>query len=117
MGAADCQRAAELSVGNCGKLFPCQGGIMEKRKLGKSSLEISAIGLGCMELSFGLGPAVDKKDGISLIRAAGERGVTFFDTAEIYGPVANEELASETPGPYRDQRVEATKVAWPPNPE
>jgi aryl-alcohol dehydrogenase-like predicted oxidoreductase len=63
-----------------------KGEIMQKRKLGKSNLEVSAIGLGCMGLSFGYGPAVDKKEGISLIRAAVERGVTFFDTAEVYGP-------------------------------
>ena len=64
---------------------------MQGRKLGKSNLELSAIGLGCMGLSFGLGPAVEKKEGISLIRAAVERGVTFFDTAEVYGPLTNEE--------------------------
>jgi aryl-alcohol dehydrogenase-like predicted oxidoreductase len=116
-GAADSPRAAELSVGNCGKLFPCQGGIMKKRKLGKSNLEISAIGLGCMGLSFGLGPAVDKKDGISLIRAAVERGVTFFDTAEVYGPFTNEELVGEALAPFRDQVVNATKFGWAPNPE
>ena len=63
---------------------------MKKRKLGKSNLEVSAIGLGCMGLSFGYGPAVDNQQGISLIRAAVERGVTFFDTAEVYGPYANE---------------------------
>ena len=63
---------------------------MQKRKLGKSNLQVSAIGLGCMGLSFGLGPPVDKRQGISLIRAAVERGVTFFDTAEVYGPFANE---------------------------
>jgi aryl-alcohol dehydrogenase-like predicted oxidoreductase len=65
---------------------------MEKRKLGNSNLEVSALGLGCMGLSFGYGPAVDKQHGISLIRSAVERGVTFFDTAEAYGPFANEEL-------------------------
>jgi len=90
---------------------------MEKRKLGKSNLEISAIGLGCMGLSFGLGPAVDKKDGISLIRAAVERGVTFFDTAEVYGPFTNEELVGEALAPFRDQVVNATKFGWAPNPE
>ena len=90
---------------------------MKKRKLGKSNLEISAIGLGCMGLSFGLGPAVDKKDGISLIRAAVERGVTFFDTAEVYGPFTNEELVGEALAPFRDQVVNATKFGWAPNPD
>ncbi|HXO96000.1 MAG TPA: aldo/keto reductase [Chthoniobacterales bacterium] len=90
---------------------------MKKRKLGKSNLEISAIGLGCMGLSFGLGPAVDKKDGISLIRAAVEHGVTFFDTAEVYGPFTNEELVGEALAPFRDQVVNATKFGWAPNPE
>jgi aryl-alcohol dehydrogenase-like predicted oxidoreductase len=68
---------------------------MKKRKLGKSNLEVSSIGLGCMGLSFGFGPAVDKKEGISLIRAAVERGVTFFDTAEGYAPFTNEQLVGE----------------------
>lgn len=90
---------------------------MEKRKLGKGNLEISAIGLGCMGLSFGFGPAVDKKEGISLIRAAVERGVTFFDTAEVYGPFTNEELVGEALAPFRDQVVIATKFGWAPNPE
>ncbi len=90
---------------------------MQKRKLGKSNLEVSAIGLGCMGLSFGLGPAVDKKEGISLIRAAVERGVTFFDTAEVYGPSTNEELVGEALAPFRDQVVIATKFGWAPNPE
>ena len=90
---------------------------MKKRKLGKSNLEVSAIGLGCMGLSFGFGPAVDKKEGISLIRAAVERGVTFFDTAEVYGPFTNEELVGEALAPFRDQVVIATKFGWAPNPE
>jgi aryl-alcohol dehydrogenase-like predicted oxidoreductase len=90
---------------------------MKKRKLGKSNLEVSAIGLGCMGLSFGLGPAVDKKEGISLIRAAVERGVTFFDTAEVYGPFTNEELVGEALAPFRSQVVIATKFGWAPNPE
>jgi len=89
---------------------------MQKRKLGKSNLEVSAIGLGCMGLSFGLGPAVDKKDGIALIRAAVERGVTFFDTAEVYGPFTNEELVGEALAPVRDQVVIATKFGWAANP-
>jgi aryl-alcohol dehydrogenase-like predicted oxidoreductase len=85
---------------------------MQKRKLGKSGLEVSAIGLGCMGLSFGYGPAVDKESGISLIRAAVERGVTFFDTAEAYGPFANEELVGEALAPFRDQVVIATKFGF-----
>jgi aryl-alcohol dehydrogenase-like predicted oxidoreductase len=85
---------------------------MQKRKLGKSNLEVSAIGLGCMGLSFGYGPAVDKKDGISLIRAAVEGGVTFFDTAEVYGPYTNEELVGEALTPFRDQVVIATKFGF-----
>src|SRR6058998_3106440 len=85
---------------------------MQKRKLGKSNLEVSAIGLGCMGLSFGYGPAVDKKEGISLIRAAVERGVTFFDTAEVYGPFTNEELVGEALAPYRSEVVIATKFGF-----
>src|SRR5881296_2435709 len=85
---------------------------MQKRKLGKSNLEVSAIGLGCMGLSFGYGPAVDKQQGISLIRAAVERGVTFFDTAEVYGPFTNEELVGEALSPFRDQVVVATKFGF-----
>jgi aryl-alcohol dehydrogenase-like predicted oxidoreductase len=85
---------------------------MKKRKLGKSNLEVSSIGLGCMGLSFGLGPAVDKKEGIALIRAAVERGVTFFDTAEVYGPFTNEELVGEALAPHRDQVVIATKFGF-----
>jgi aryl-alcohol dehydrogenase-like predicted oxidoreductase len=85
---------------------------MQKRKLGKSNLEVSAIGLGCMGMSFGYGPAVDKQEGISLIRAAVERGVTFFDTAEVYGPFTNEELVGEALAPLRDQVVIATKFGF-----
>ncbi len=85
---------------------------MQKRKLGTSNLEVSAIGLGCMGMSFGYGPAVDKQHGISLIRAAVERGVTFFDTAEVYGPFANEELVGEAFTPFRDQVVIATKFGF-----
>ena len=85
---------------------------MQKRKVGKSNLEVSALGLGCMGLSFGYGPAVDKKDGIALIRAAVERGVTFFDTAEVYGPYTNEELVGEALAPVRDQVVIATKFGF-----
>jgi aryl-alcohol dehydrogenase-like predicted oxidoreductase len=89
---------------------------MQKRKLGKSNLEVSAIGLGCMGLSFGYGPAVEKQAGISLIRAAVERGVTFFDTAEVYGPFTNEELVGEALAPFRDKVVIATKFGWEANP-
>jgi aryl-alcohol dehydrogenase-like predicted oxidoreductase len=85
---------------------------MQKRKLGKSNLEVSALGLGCMGLSFGFGPAVDKKEGIALIRAAVERGVTFFDTAEVYGAFTNEELVGEALAPLRDQVVIATKFGF-----
>ena len=85
---------------------------MQKRKLGNSGLEVSAIGLGCMGLSFGYGPAVDKQEGIALIRAAVERGVTFFDTAEVYGPFTNEELVGEALAPFRDQVVIATKFGF-----
>jgi aryl-alcohol dehydrogenase-like predicted oxidoreductase len=85
---------------------------MQKRKLGKSNLEVSAIGLGCMGLSFGLGPAVDKQTGITLIRGAVERGVTFFDTAEVYGPFTNEELVGEALGPFRRSVVIATKFGF-----
>jgi aryl-alcohol dehydrogenase-like predicted oxidoreductase len=90
---------------------------MQKRKLGKSNLEVSAIGLGCMGLSFGLGPAVDKREGIALIRAAVERGVTFFDTAEVYGPFTNEELVGEALAPFRDRVAIATKFGWAANPQ
>ena len=85
---------------------------MLKRKLGKSGLEVSAIGLGCMGLSHAYGPAVDKQSGIALIRAAVERGVTLFDTAEAYGPFANEELVGEALAPVRDQVVIATKFGF-----
>jgi aryl-alcohol dehydrogenase-like predicted oxidoreductase len=85
---------------------------MQKRKLGNSGLEVSAIGLGCMGLSFGYGPAVDKQQGISLIRAAVERGVTFFDTAEVYGPFTNEELVGEALAPFRKDVVIATKFGF-----
>jgi aryl-alcohol dehydrogenase-like predicted oxidoreductase len=85
---------------------------MKRRKLGKSNLEVSAIGLGCMGMSSGFGPPVEKPYGISLIRSAFERGVTFFDTAEVYGPFANEELVGEALAPFRDQVVIATKFGF-----
>src|SRR5262252_6080812 len=85
---------------------------MQKRQLGKGKLEVSVIGLGCMGLSSGYGPAVDKPAGISLIRGAVERGVTFFDTAEVYGPYTNEELVGEALAPFRSQVVVATKFGF-----
>src|ERR1700736_754228 len=85
---------------------------MQKRKLGNSNLEVSAIGLGCMGMSFGYGPPVDQQTGISLIRSAVERGVTFFDTAEVYGPFTNEELVGEALAPVRGQVVIATKFGF-----
>ena len=87
---------------------------MKKRKLGKSNLEVSAIGLGCMGMSFGYGPPADKQEMISLIRLAVERGVTFFDTAEVYGPFANEELVGEALVPFRREVVVATKFGFKP---
>ena len=85
---------------------------MQKRKLGNSNLEVSAIGLGCMGMSFGLGPAGDKQEMISLLRSAVERGVTFFDTAEVYGPFTNEVLVGEALAPFREQLVIATKFGF-----
>jgi aryl-alcohol dehydrogenase-like predicted oxidoreductase len=85
---------------------------MKKRKLGKSGLEVSAIGFGCMNMSFGYGPAVDKKQAISVIRAAVEHGVTLFDTAEVYGPLTNEEVVGEALAPYRDKVVITTKYGF-----
>jgi aryl-alcohol dehydrogenase-like predicted oxidoreductase len=89
---------------------------MQKRKLGKSNLEVSALGLGCMGMSFGYGPPADTKEMISLIRTAVERGVTFFDTADVYGPFTNEELVGEALAPLRDQVVIATKFGFKPDP-
>ncbi len=85
---------------------------MQTRKLGKSNLEVSALGLGCMGLSYGYGPATDKQQAIILIRTAFERGITFFDTAEAYGPFTNEELVGEAVAPFRDQVVIATKFGF-----
>src|SRR6476646_7439996 len=90
---------------------------MEMRHLGKSGLEVSAIGLGCMGLSFGYGPAVAKQQGISVIRAAFEGGVTFFDTAEVYGPFTNEELVGEALAPFREEVVIATKFGFDVDPK
>jgi aryl-alcohol dehydrogenase-like predicted oxidoreductase len=90
---------------------------MKKRKLGKSGPEVSAIGLGCMGINFGYGQALEKQQGIDLIRGAVERGVTFFDTAEVYGPFTNEELVGEALAPYRDRVVIATKFGFDIDPE
>ena len=87
---------------------------MQKRKLGKSNLEVSAVGLGCMGMSFGLGPAIDRPEGIAVIRAAVDSGVTLFDTAEVYGPFINEELVGEALAPFREQVVIATKFGFKP---
>src|ERR1700747_816795 len=90
---------------------------MQNPRLGNSNLEVSAIGLGCMGMSFGYGPAGDKREMISVIRAAVERGVTFFDTAEVYGPFLNEELVGEGLAPFRGKVVIATKFGWEANPD
>src|SRR6201997_4611972 len=90
---------------------------MKKRKLGKSGLEVSTIGLGCMGVNFSYGHALDKKQAIALIRGAVERGVTFFDTAQVYGPFANEELVGEALAPSREQVVIATKFGFKFEPE
>ncbi len=88
---------------------------IEKRKLAKSNLEVSALGLGCMGMSFGYGPASDKQEMISLIRSAVEKGITFFDTAEAYGPFINEELVGEALAPFKGQVIIATKFGFKPN--
>jgi aryl-alcohol dehydrogenase-like predicted oxidoreductase len=93
-----------------------KGIVMQKRKLGNSGLEVSAIGLGCMGMSFGYGQAMEKADGIALIRAAADQGVTFFDTAEVYGPYTNEELVGEALAPIRKDVVIATKFGFDINP-
>src|SRR5213594_3661149 len=85
---------------------------MKKRQLGKSGLEVSALGLGCMGMSFGYGPPADKQEMISLLRSAVDHGVTFFDTAEVYGPFTNEELVGEALAPFRAQVVIATKFGF-----
>ena len=89
---------------------------MQKRKLGKAGLEVSALGLGCMGMSWSYGPPKDKREMTVLIRAAVERGITFFDTAEVYGPLTNEELVGEALAPFRGKVVIATKFGWEPNP-
>src|SRR6266699_5053976 len=90
---------------------------MPGRKLGNSGPEVSAIGLGCMGMSFGYGPAADKTEMIALIRKAVEQGITFFDTAEVYGPFTNEELVGEALEPFKRQVVIATKFGWKSNDE
>jgi len=90
---------------------------MQKRKLGNSGLEVSALGLGCMGMSFGLGPAADKKEMITLIHKAVEKGINFFDTAEVYGPFTNEELVGEALESFKGKVVIATKFGWKPNAE
>src|SRR5437588_3800009 len=85
---------------------------MKKRELGKSGLEVSAIGLGCMGMSFGYGPPKDKQEMIELLRAAVECGITFFDTAEVYGPFTNEELLGEALAPFREDVIIATKFGF-----
>src|SRR6184192_2655191 len=89
---------------------------MQMRRLGATDLEVSALGLGCMGMSWSYGPPKDRHEMIALLRAAVERGVTFFDTAEAYGPLANEELVGEALEPFRGQVVIATKFGWSPNP-
>jgi aryl-alcohol dehydrogenase-like predicted oxidoreductase len=91
--------------------------IMQKRNLGKSGLEVSALGLGCMGMNWSYGPAADRNDMIALLRAAVERGVTFFDTAELYGPLTNEDLLGEALAPFRGQVAIATKFGWAPGSE
>src|SRR5271163_3589367 len=90
---------------------------MKKRKLGKSNLEVSAIGLGCMGMSFSYGPPKDKQEMTALLRAAVERGITFFDTAEVYGPFTNEELVGEALAPFRGRVVIATKFGFDVDPK
>ena len=90
---------------------------MKKRKLGNSNLEVSAIGLGCMGMSWSYGPPKDRQEMTALLRAAVERGVTFFDTAEVYGPFLNEELVGEALAPFRGRVVIATKFGWAPGPK
>src|SRR5271155_695616 len=90
---------------------------MQKRKLGRSNLEVSAIGLGCMGMSFSYGPPKDKQEMISLLRTAVDRGITFFAPAEVYGPFTNEELVGEAVAPFRKDVVIATKFGFAPNPD
>jgi aryl-alcohol dehydrogenase-like predicted oxidoreductase len=105
------------TAGSSTERVTSKGETMQKRKLGRSNLEVSAMGLGCMGMSYGYGPAADKKEMISLIRSAVERGVTFFDTAEVYGPFTNEELVGEALAPLRSEVVIATKFGWKIDPQ
>src|SRR6202035_3792653 len=102
---------AERAVGDS------DGEIMQKRKLGKSNLEVSAMGLGCMGMSFSYGPPKDKKEMTDVLHAAVDRGITFFDTAEVYGPFLNEELVGEALAPFRKQVVSATKFGFDLSPD
>jgi len=102
-------RVANVFVDEATYLLHREGGTVQKRKLGNSNLEVSAIGLGCMGMSYGYGPAADKKEMIALIQKAVERGITFFDTAQVYGPFTNEELVGEALSPFHGQVVIATK--------
>jgi aryl-alcohol dehydrogenase-like predicted oxidoreductase len=102
-------RVANVFVDEATYLLHREGGTMQRRKLGNSNLEVSAIGLGCMGMSHGYGPAADKKEMIALIQKAVERGITFFDTAQVYGPFTNEELVGEALSPFHGQVVIATK--------
>jgi len=110
-----CREGLYCSIGIADTQNLMKGHTMKKRTLGKSNLEVSALGLGCMGMSFGLGPPADKQEMISLLRSAVEEGVTFFDTAEVYGPFTNEELLGEALTPFRHQTVIATKFGWRPN--
>src|SRR5689334_5263950 len=101
-----------MAFGSNLKVKETKGDTMQKRKLGKSNLEVSAIGLGCMGMSVMYGPPKDKQEMISVIRSAVELGVTFFDTAEVYGPFTNEELVGEALAPFRDQVGIATKFGF-----
>lgn len=112
LDTTDCAGPVMLEQEVAGRRQSLQEEKMQTRKLGKSNLKVSAIGLGCMGLSFAYGPAVDKQTGISLIRSAVERGVTFFDTAEIYGPYTNEALVGEALAPFRKDVVIATKFGF-----
>src|SRR6201988_4288125 len=107
-------RQLALQRKNIHRIFNSKTGVqkMKKRKLGKSDLEVSEVGLGCMGLSFGYGPPTEKQEAITVIRTAFERGVTFFDTAEAYGPFTNEEVVGEAVAPFRKQVVIATKFGF-----
>ena len=101
-----------MMIHTCGELFNTEGEPMKKRKLGNSNIEVSALGLGCMGMSFSYGAPADRQEMISLLRSAVDQGITFFDTAEVYGPFTNEELVGEALSPIRDQVVIATKFGF-----